>query len=101
MSPAAWRYRWPINGAMTSWQLSDTDPRVDKYPVDRCYPGCEVEALVPEHKLQEALEALNVIARASERSETMFGGKMSDVTRVFQNISRVARQALQSVGGGE
>lgn len=35
--------------------------------------------------------ALGIIARASERSETMFGGKMSDVTRVFESITCVAR----------
>ena len=43
----------------------------------------------------ELLKALGVIANASERSETMFGGKMSDVSRVFQNISRVARAAIE------
>lgn len=54
----------------------------------------------------DLLEALDVIAKASERSETMFGGKMSDVTRVFQNISRVSRAAIarargEQDGGGE
>ena len=38
--------------------------------------------------------ALVVISNASERSEAMFGGEMSDVTRVFQHITRVARTAL-------
>lgn len=43
------------------------------------------------------VEALSVIAAASERSETMFGGKMSEVTRVFQHITRVSREALASI----
>ena len=52
----------------------------------------------------ELLEALNVIARASERSEKLFGGSMSEVTRVFENITRVARAAIARAtgqGGGE
>lgn len=45
------------------------------------------------------LEALNVIANASQRSETMFGGKMSEVTRVFENITRVSRAAIAKSEG--
>ncbi len=52
----------------------------------------------------ELVETLRVIANASERSETAFGGKMSDVTRVFEHITRVARAALAKYatqqGGG-
>lgn len=44
-------------------------------------------------------KALSVIANASERSETMFGGKMSEVTQVFQHITRISRQALSSSQG--
>ena len=47
----------------------------------------------------ELLEALNVIARASERSEKLFGGSMSEVTRVFENITRVARAAIARATG--
>lgn len=57
-------------------------------------------ALKAEHQRDEAVGALTVIANASERSETMFGGKMSEITRVFQNITRVSRSALTSIREG-
>lgn len=58
------------------------------------------EAAEARNKVLEADNAwmaktLKVIARASQRSETMFGGKMSEVTQVFQHITRVSDQALR------
>lgn len=50
-----------------------------------------------EDKLKTAEGALTVIGNASERSERMFGGSLSDVTLVFENITRVSRQALSSI----
>lgn len=69
--------------------------------------ACEVQlcrdavaALEAQQTLADRYEkALSVIANASERSETMFGGKMSEVTRVFEHITRVSRQALSSSQG--
>lgn len=54
----------------------------------------------PDPEVDRLKSTMLVIANASEKSETMFGGKMSDVTRVFQHISRVARAALSSNSGG-
>lgn len=56
----------------------------------------------PVSERERELEgALRVIANASRRSETMFGGKMSDVTRVFVNITRVAESAITAQPAGE
>lgn len=60
--------------------------------------GAVARAAAAEARADRLAKDLTVIANASERSETMFGGKMSDVTRVFQHISRVARAALQQEG---
>lgn len=52
--------------------------------------------------MEEMASALTVIGNASERSETMFGGKMSEIARVFQHMTRVARTALshyRTLGG--
>lgn len=93
----------PYRGEPTGWIVGVVE-----------YAGCgshEAEWSSEENKrialaAPDLLEALDVIAKASERSETMFGGKMSDVTRVFQNISRVSRAAIarargEQDGGGE
>lgn len=50
--------------------------------------------------LERQTEALNVIANASKRAEGMFGGSMSEVTRVFENITRVSLAALNTQGEG-
>lgn len=50
----------------------------------------------------KALKAdLTVIRNASQTSERIFGGSMSEVTRVFQNITRVARMHLSRTQAGE
>lgn len=54
----------------------------------------ERDALEAEGARKDA--ALKVIGDAASRSEAMFGGKMSEVTRVFENITRVSRAALST-----
>jgi len=62
-------------------------------------PSCDMPNARLLMSAPELLEALNVIARASERSEKLFGGSMSEVTRVFENITRVARAAIARATG--
>lgn len=59
-------------------------------------PLLDLNALLADHATQAAriaeLEAnLAVIGKAAERSQRLFGGSMSEVTKVFEHIARVAR----------
>ncbi|CAN7304234.1 hypothetical protein LJR164_001589 [Phenylobacterium sp. LjRoot164] len=83
----------------------DREDLVDEVSICRTVLGIEVEraersqarAEKAEASLVELAGALNVVANASARSETMFGGRMSEVTRVFENITRVSRTAFRRV----
>ena len=93
----AWRYRWPINGVMTQWQLSDTDPRADRHPVDRCYPGCEVQALSPvserERELEGVIERITKVARGDVATDTL--------TTATNRLNAVIDIALTAQPAGE
>ncbi|MEN5176357.1 hypothetical protein [Brevundimonas diminuta] len=99
-TPVRWTAHKTIeahDGMPECWQIDADHDAV--CTTQFCYaPNTEANARLIA-SAPDLLVALDAIAKASERSETMFGGKMSDVTRVFQNISRVSRTAIARARG--
>lgn len=88
---------WRVRDFADGWILFPTKPqaRREARGTDRAVQP--LYATPPAPDLEGVRAALSVIAAASRRSETMFGGKMSEITRVFENITRVSEQALATL----
>lgn len=62
--------------------------------ITQAWREAEARATTAEAEVERLRADLTVIQKASQTSERIFGGSMSEVTRVFQNITRVAGMHL-------
>jgi hypothetical protein len=93
-TPGPWKVWSSLYDGFEACVVYDGGPTLQTVAEVRKYKDAVLLAVMPE-----MLETLRIIARASQRSESMFGGRMSDVTRVFENITRVSLAAITKATG--